>query len=168
MQRKSGFSVLSGLLCVLCASAVGSISGCGQKEDAAPPPPPVGRIEPPSRSGEVVPPGKELTEIVKLSVTSNSEFAVRAEKRSLEVVQHFDAELAKTGWKKRTPKDDKEAGQRKWITTGATVGPTEAYDASWVEPKTGRIAILNLWHSADEPGVQHGTFELFDQGSAPL
>jgi hypothetical protein len=171
MRLKICFPFPSNLICVLCVSAVSFTSltsGCGQKQEPAVPQGPSMMSNAPTVGGEPVPPGKEITEIVKLSVTSNSEFVVRAEKRSLEVVQHFDAELAKSGWKKRTPKDDKEAGQRKWMSTGSKVGPTEAYDAAWVNPKTGRVAILNLWHSAESPGVQQGTFELFDKGSAPL
>src|SRR4051812_42426912 len=50
-----------------------------------------------------------LQDIRMLPADRDVKFAVRAPGHSLAVVQHFDAELAKRGWKKRSEGDD-----RKW------------------------------------------------------
>jgi hypothetical protein len=99
---------------------------------------------------------------------------VPLEKRSPAVAEHYDRELAAKGWQKRAPKAG-QPGQRQWIAIAvqagggaATSGPTDAYDAAWEDPKTGRVAVLNLWHAAKDPSVQHGTFDIYEKGQAPF
>ena len=84
------------------------------------------------------------------------------------VVDHYDALLLARGWKRFVPKNSQQPGQRKWVSLGATMGPTDAYDAAWVDPRTGRFALLSIFHTAEEPDVQRGTFEIFRKGKWPV
>jgi hypothetical protein len=151
-------------LCALMATglALTAPAGCGP------------RAQPPAESvprgvSPAVPTGEPVAAVGELDVTRDLDFRVRvAEQRSLEVVEHFNRELAARGWKKLRPKLVELPGQRQWISTGAPVGPTEAFDAAWEHPETGRVAVLNLWHTAERPEIQHGSFELFEKERAPL
>jgi hypothetical protein len=42
-------------------------------------------------------------------------------------------------------------------------GPKENYDAAWFDPKSGKKALLSLWHMSDSPDVQHGTFDVWEK-----
>ena len=108
-----------------------------------------------------------MQEIGSLPVEENVEFRVRAEKRSLAVVEHYDAELAKRGWKKLQPESEQDPGHREWVSTGMPKGPTDAYSAVWSDRKTGKLAELNVWHTAEHPEIQQGTFEIRAKDSAP-
>lgn len=148
--------------------SVVTLSGCGG------PPQPGGSTAPApgvaSPGSGVTPPGGHdalVTDVHTLNVTQGSKFRVKADLRSLAVADYFEGELLKAGWKKKLPKDSTQPGQRKWYTV-APVGFTDGYDAAWVDPKTGRVALLNLSHRSDDPGVQHGEFEIFEKAVAPL
>jgi hypothetical protein len=95
-------------------------------------------------------------------------FEVSVPARSLAVVEHYDKLLAERGWVKKLPQKATDPGARKWISTGARVGPSDAYDAAWQEPKSGRVALLNIWQVGGEADRQHGTFEFFLKGQSPF
>jgi len=97
----------------------------------------------------------------------NQEFEVRVGSRSALVVERYDAELTGMGWEKVAPAEGKP-GQRKWTSMGAKVGPTDFFDAAWKDPKSGRTAVLTLFHKAETPEVQHGTFDVYPKGEGPM
>lgn len=111
-------------------------------------------------------PGQESepVELERLAVDPgrNTDFTVKAPHRSLGVVERYEAALTGMGWKARKPGSETEPGQRKWISPGP-VGPTDAYEAAWEDPKTGRVAVLNVWHIGGKEGVQHGSFQIMDR-----
>lgn len=164
----TGLPVLSACpRALLGVSAVLLLSGCGPGGA-----PPVSEGGSPGRNAPAakapVPKKVELRKIEDLSTTKDETgFAIAAQPQSEKVVEYYDQKLAAEGWKKVTPEED-GPGQRKWLSTGAKVGPTSAYDAAWKDPKTGRVAVLSIWHEADEPNVQHGTFEIHDKNDSPL
>jgi hypothetical protein len=145
-----------GLLGILLAGML--LSGCrtGDGSPAAPPAP-VTRA----------PGAPRLDDVTKLDTEHDVRFRVKAAPRSPAVVEHYDTELLKRGWKKAGPTADDPAGARKWLSTGAKVGPADLFDARWTDPATGRVAELNLWHRAETEDVKEGTFAIHEKGESP-
>jgi hypothetical protein len=79
------------------------------------------------------------------------------------VIDHYDAELTKQGWKKWTPTKPTQPGQRKWTPVPMGKKPVEAYEAAWQDPKSGKIAVVNVWQDPHDPTVQKGTFDIMDK-----
>lgn len=96
-----------------------------------------------------------------------AEISVALPKHSLAVVEYYDRALTARGWKKREAKSDDDPGHREWIEMPVPAGPTDLYDAAWVDPKTGRTAVLNLFHTKEDPEIQQGNFEIHAKGQAP-
>jgi len=98
-----------------------------------------------------------------LGTQRNYEFRLSLPHRSPAVVEKLDRDLAQQGWVKAEPAFQ-QPGQRRWLPVRAGGQSTEGYDARWIHPKTGRVALLGIWYRAGDPTVQYGTFELFDAG----
>jgi hypothetical protein len=149
------------------AAAVG---GCAPAESpppaTAPAAPPAAPAPPslppmPSMTGGAAPSQGTPVDVQSLEVdaTRPAELLVKAPHRSLAVVERYETALKKLGWRPRAPRAPNEPGQRKWFSTGAPVGPTDAYDAAWEDPQGSRVAVLSVWHMGGEQDVQHATFE---------
>jgi predicted small lipoprotein YifL len=153
----------------LCVSAViiafCALAGCGPKGE--PGSTPAANVTTGTPQPEPRPAQPVVTEVRSLETTRSTEFQIPVGKQSLTVVEYYDAELAKQGWKDRMPRKQTEPGARKWITIPVKVGMTDGYEAAWVHPPSGRGALLFLWHETKDPDVQHGTFDLFSRGQAP-
>lgn len=178
-----------GLLLVLL------LGGCGSREtQETPPPPPAtvpgqntdlgpggtsgsvpGSAPAPNDSaagggtGEATPsPSPAAAEkLQSLPVDRNTDIRVPLPKRSLAVVEYYDRALAARGWKKREAKGEDDPGRREWVEVPVPAGPSDLYDAAWTDPKTGRTAVLNLFHTKESPETQQGTFEIHAKGQTP-
>jgi hypothetical protein len=150
------------LLRALCVSAMSlSLAGCGPRGEPAPP------VQPAPGTRAQAKPEEKLDEVETLDAARGAEFRVKAEKRSMAVVEHYDRALAARGWQKLAPKSPESPGQRKWISMASVTRFTDSYDAAWKDPQTGRVAFLTVWHTAESPAVQQGTFEIYEKGQAP-
>ena len=106
--------------------------------------------------------------ISSLQVDRSGSFLVRAEKRSLGVVEHYNRELAARGWSRAKPSLMELPGHRRWFGSSSGLGRVEVFDAAWEDPASGRVAVLTLWYAVGDPGTQYGAFEIFDKNRAPL
>jgi hypothetical protein len=128
------------------------LGGCGPDE------PP--RVQPAPEAQVQAKPQEPLQEIAALDTSQNTKIRVKADKHSMAVVEHYDAELAARGWQKVAAKGPEDRGQRKWQAMSPTTGYSAMFDAVWKDPKTGRTAVLTLWNPASDPDVQQGAFEI--------
>ena len=136
--------------------------GCGPKGE-----PPAPAANAPAANAPAAR-AEPLQKIEELTIADTADFQVASEHRSLAVVEHYQKKLAEQGWKKREPRSKTDRGQWKWSDLGMAAGPNEYYDAAWVDPKTGRVAVLNVWHLTDEKDVQHGSFQIYAKGEDAL
>jgi len=104
--------------------------------------------------------------VADLETTRSARFMVQGEGVEA-IVQHYNEKLGAQGWVTREPQSPTDVGQRKWVSTGASAGPSDAFDAAWKNPVTGQTALLSLWHIAGSPEVTHGTFDVYEKGQAP-
>lgn len=103
---------------------------------------------------------RNLQDVATLPFGERVSFVVKVPERSLAVLHHYEALLAARGWRAVRPRSSAEEGQRRWVATGTTRGPTHGYDAAWEHPGRKQRAVLVLWHVAGEQGLQRGTFEV--------
>ena len=108
-------------------------------------------------------PENVLESLASLGPDGPGKFAVRAEKQDLKVAEHYERVMGEAGWEPLKPKTDLDP-QRKWKTLPHNAGPTDLYDAGWVNPKTGQTALLQLWHTGTHPHLQEGLFEVRARG----
>ncbi len=153
---------LSVFLPILVAGLI--VGGCGPRTSA-----PQGRGAEPEGGATSSRPKREqgMAMIKDLPTDRDAEFRVRVEKHSMAVVEHYDRDLLGRGWEKLQPTNSEDPGQREWVTMDVPAGPTDLFDAAWVDPKSGKTAVLNLFHTKELPEVQQGTFEVYNKGDAP-
>lgn len=101
--------------------------------------------------------------VADLPTDHSTDIKVEAEPKSMTVVEHYDAALTGAGWEKYQPTAESKPGQRKWLSMGVKMGPTDVYDAAWFDPKSGKKALLSVFHTAEAPKVQSGTFEVWEK-----
>jgi hypothetical protein len=152
-MRRTGFLGALGVLLVL-------VGGCNPKPET--PAPEAVATKPPAPRGPGEP-EKVLESLDSLGPNGPEKFAVRAEKQDPKVAQHYERVMAAAGWKPLKPKTELDP-QRKWKTLPHNAGPTDLYDAGWVNPKTGQTAVLQLWHTGTHPDLQEGLFEVRAKG----
>lgn len=122
----------------------------------------------PGKPSTKAPPQVERSaKMLSLPVDRATGISVELERRSLAVVEYYDRALAGRGWKKREPKGEDDPGQREWIEMPVPAGPSDLYDAAWIDPKSGRTAVLNLFHTKEQPELQQGSFDIYAKGQAP-
>lgn len=155
---------------ILALAGLWGLGGCSSS-DRPPPAPPQTEMYGSSVPPATAPPPAHTaatTDLEKLNFSTKEAFEVELPSQSREVEKHYDTLAEKQGWVKKMPRRPTDPGARKWISTGARVGPTDAYDAAWEDPKSGEVAVLNLWHVAGEEKRQHGTFEVFSKEQSPF
>lgn len=155
-------SVMPKLLPIVLAGLI--VGGCGPRASG---PEPSGPGAEGGAAGSRPKREQGMAMIKDLPTDRNAEFRVRVEKHSMEVVEHYDRDLLGRGWEKLQPTNPDDPGQREWVTMDVPAGPTDLFDAAWKDPKTGKTAILNLFHTKEMPEAQQGTFEVYGKGDAP-
>jgi len=152
----------SSLLAVGALAAGLVLAGCMPKGGMQP----VGPV--PSNQGG---PAQPQT-IDQLITDRDTDFTIKQPLKSTAVVKYYDEKLLAEGWKIYKPKKADDPGQRKWLLIGRRDAPKGSpiggYGALWQDPKTGRVAELNLLHRAQEKDVQYGTFTIYAKDNSPL
>lgn len=141
-------------------TALIGLTGCGGPPAAEDLQPVTARPQPRS--------GPNVMEVTAIEPLKPGEYNIRVPKRSLTALERVESALLKAGWEVAKPKSPTGSGQRSWFGTGLKIGPTDAYDAAWTDPKSGRIARLTLAHMAEHPDLQHVSLEFFDAVESPL